>query len=67
MTGDIADYIIDTFDEFYEYGGTLSCRYCGECGLHWDQLDNGAWRLHDGRCVLHNCRKYPLRDCDEQR
>ena len=37
----------------------IICKYCGEDGLYWDQIEGGAWRLY---CMysneLHTCEEY---------
>lgn len=57
--GDMADWIIDNgIDELiYDNGGFVSCKYCNEDYLHWENID-GKWRLANEKCVIHKCKPY---------
>lgn len=34
------------------------CKFCGEKGLHWQEVAKGQWRLADKDSKLHECREY---------
>jgi hypothetical protein len=54
--GDMSDMVNDGIPEpLYDYGGTLSCRYCGQSGLHWEQTIHGKWWLADSNFEFHQC------------
>jgi len=61
--GDMADYIIDSWfwddpdnpNPLYDLGGLLTCKYCGEEGLHWEKHTR-KWRLANANRKIHDCR-----------
>lgn len=64
--GDGADYLFDQaidqlldpdFEDEDNDGGTrvLTCRYCGQGGLHWRHTVRYGWRLTYASGALHNC------------
>lgn len=36
------------------------CRYCGQRGLHWIEIE-GGWRLAEGIGKIHSCSRYVKR------
>lgn len=42
-------------DEFEEDQGIM-CKFCGEEGLHWDDVESEDYRLHTSQNQLHVCR-----------
>jgi hypothetical protein len=62
--GEIADMDADNFyswdDEAYDQ--TVTCKFCGEDGLYWEQVD-GKWKLYnaEGKKKEHICKHIKTR------
>lgn len=66
--GDMADYYLssqspdsceDMSTDWYEYGGTLSCKYCGTSDLRWVEDERtGKYRLASQKGIVHRCKEY---------
>jgi len=59
--GEMADFYLDceTGEEpLYDYSGELACRYCKRGGFHWEQTDDGKWRLVTKIGRVHQCKAY---------
>lgn len=46
------DYGWGDYELFY-----ITCKYCHEEGLHWEELSNGKYRLFDDEDGPHICSK----------
>lgn len=63
--GEMADYTLYFMSEddvLHDYSGILSCNYCRRDGFHWDQTEEGKWRLFTFTGRLHSCKDYRRRD-----
>lgn len=47
--------LFDDFDEDKD-DDTETCDFCGEEGLHWDDVESETMRLHTEDNVLHVCQ-----------
>lgn len=59
----MADYTLDCMDDdiLYEFGGTRTCRCCGQDGLIWEKTIKGKWVLC-GEKGIHQCPVKPLKN-----
>ena len=45
-------------DRMYSEHRDTHCKYCDEGWLHWEQDDNGKWKLCDDNGYRHICDDY---------
>ena len=56
---DLYDYGCDPDEiEHIVFSRTITCKYCGRDGYHWDQDENDKWRLYTRTGRLHSCSKW---------
>jgi len=50
----------DLFDSYnedeFEEDQEITCKFCGEEGLHWDDVESEDYRLHTSQNRLHVCQ-----------
>lgn len=37
---------------------TVTCKFCGATGLHWDEIATGKHRLHEPSGGVHDCKEF---------